>query len=260
MRYAFDDLGYRRFEWKCDSLNEPSRRAARRLGFRYEGRFRHHMVTKGRNRDTDWFSVTDAEWPAIRAVHDAGSIRATSTPPVVSACRCLPSPRRSYQIPTVELRCDQSAFWEPLAAPLELPARVSGVCIRTFASRCRSGARKRTPRGRSRVRVLARRARRPAHRARWDRCRQWTGASRSSVVMLTPTRPRPQSRSVNLSSVPNRRDRSAAQTISWRVQTLPRRGEDATRIPDHEQRPGSSGSGRRQRPGGPRRLPRLPDR
>lgn len=61
MRYALDDLGYRRFEWKCDSLNEPSRRAAARLGFRYEGRFRHHMVTKGRNRDTDWFSVTDAE-------------------------------------------------------------------------------------------------------------------------------------------------------------------------------------------------------
>jgi RimJ/RimL family protein N-acetyltransferase len=69
MRYAFDDLGYRRFEWKCDSLNEPSRRAARRLGFRYEGRFRQHMVTKGRNRDTDWFSITDAEWPEVRAAH-----------------------------------------------------------------------------------------------------------------------------------------------------------------------------------------------
>ena len=71
MRYAFDQLGYRRFEWKCDSLNEPSRRAAVRLGFTYEGRFRHHMVTKGRNRDTDWFSVTDAEWPAVRAAHEA---------------------------------------------------------------------------------------------------------------------------------------------------------------------------------------------
>ena len=71
MRYAFEDLGYRRFEWKCDSLNEPSRRAARRLGFRYEGRFRHHMVTKSRNRDTDWFSVTDTEWPAVRAAHRA---------------------------------------------------------------------------------------------------------------------------------------------------------------------------------------------
>jgi RimJ/RimL family protein N-acetyltransferase len=71
MRHAFDGLQYRRFEWKCDSLNEPSRRAALRLGFTYEGRFRNHMVTKGRNRDTDWFSVTDAEWPAVRAAHEA---------------------------------------------------------------------------------------------------------------------------------------------------------------------------------------------
>jgi RimJ/RimL family protein N-acetyltransferase len=70
MRYAFDDLGYRRYEWKCDSLNEPSRRAARRLGFRYEGRFRQHMVTKSRNRDTDWFSVTDREWTGVRAAHE----------------------------------------------------------------------------------------------------------------------------------------------------------------------------------------------
>jgi RimJ/RimL family protein N-acetyltransferase len=69
MRYAFDGLGYRRFEWKCDSLNEPSGRAALRLGFTYEGRFRNHMVTKGRNRDTDWYSVTDAEWSAIKAAH-----------------------------------------------------------------------------------------------------------------------------------------------------------------------------------------------
>ncbi len=71
MRHAFEDLGYRRFEWKCDSLNEPSRLAARRLGFAYEGRFRNHMVTQGRNRDTDWFSVTDEEWPAISAAHQA---------------------------------------------------------------------------------------------------------------------------------------------------------------------------------------------
>lgn len=64
--YAFDEFGYRRVEWKCDSLNEPSRRAALRLGFSYEGRFRQHMVIKGRSRDTDWFSITDSEWPAIR--------------------------------------------------------------------------------------------------------------------------------------------------------------------------------------------------
>ena len=65
--HAFDGLGYRRVEWKCDSLNEPSRRAAARFGFTYEGRFRQHMVTKDRNRDTDWFSMLDSEWPAVRA-------------------------------------------------------------------------------------------------------------------------------------------------------------------------------------------------
>ncbi len=70
-RQAFDDLGYRRFEWKCDSLNEPSRRAALRFGFTFEGVFRKHMVVKGRNRDTAWFSMTDAEWPARRAAFEA---------------------------------------------------------------------------------------------------------------------------------------------------------------------------------------------
>ncbi|TCJ21842.1 GNAT family N-acetyltransferase [Nocardioides jejuensis] len=64
--YVFDDLGYRRLEWKCDSLNEPSRRAAVRFGFTHEGTFRNHRVVKGHNRDSDWFSITDAEWPAIR--------------------------------------------------------------------------------------------------------------------------------------------------------------------------------------------------
>jgi RimJ/RimL family protein N-acetyltransferase len=69
MRHAFDDLGYRRFEWKCDSLNEPSRRAAIRFGFGYEGRFRNAVVYKGRNRDTDWFSVTDDEWHLLRPAY-----------------------------------------------------------------------------------------------------------------------------------------------------------------------------------------------
>lgn len=69
LEHAFETLGYRRFEWKCDSLNEPSRRAAGRLGFTYEGRFRNHMVTQSRNRDTDWFSITDTEWPAVRVAH-----------------------------------------------------------------------------------------------------------------------------------------------------------------------------------------------
>ena len=71
MRHAFDDLGYRRYEWKCDSLNAPSRRAAIRLGFIWEGRFRNAVVYKGRNRDTDWFSITDGEWPRVRAALDA---------------------------------------------------------------------------------------------------------------------------------------------------------------------------------------------
>ncbi|QZY28225.1 GNAT family N-acetyltransferase [Nocardioides coralli] len=66
-RHVFDDLGYRRLEWKLDSCNEPSAAAARRLGFTYEGRHRQAIVYKGRNRDTDWFSIIDTEWPAVRA-------------------------------------------------------------------------------------------------------------------------------------------------------------------------------------------------
>ncbi len=65
MRHVFADLGYRRYEWKCDSLNAPSRRAAARLGFTEEGTWRNALVTKGRTRDTTWFSVTDAEWPRV---------------------------------------------------------------------------------------------------------------------------------------------------------------------------------------------------
>lgn len=65
MRHAFD-LGYRRYEWKCDALNAPSRRAALRLGFQFEGIFRQAVVVKGRNRDTAWFSVIDGEWPFLR--------------------------------------------------------------------------------------------------------------------------------------------------------------------------------------------------
>jgi RimJ/RimL family protein N-acetyltransferase len=68
---AFDDLGYRRLEWKCDSLNVPSRRAADRFGFTFEGTFRQHMIVKGRNRDTAWFSMTDGEWPSRKAVFEA---------------------------------------------------------------------------------------------------------------------------------------------------------------------------------------------
>jgi RimJ/RimL family protein N-acetyltransferase len=66
-RHAFDDLGYRRLEWKCNALNAASRNAADRLGFTFEGVFRQHMIVKGRNRDTAWYAIIDADWPPIRA-------------------------------------------------------------------------------------------------------------------------------------------------------------------------------------------------
>jgi RimJ/RimL family protein N-acetyltransferase len=70
MRRVFDELGYRRYEWKCDSLNGPSRRAAERYGFQYEGTFRQAIVYKGRSRDTAWFSIIDRDWPAIRTAFE----------------------------------------------------------------------------------------------------------------------------------------------------------------------------------------------
>jgi RimJ/RimL family protein N-acetyltransferase len=66
-RHAFDDLGYRRFEWKCNAANAASRRAAERFGFTFEGVFRQHQIVKGRNRDTAWYAIVDHEWPAIRS-------------------------------------------------------------------------------------------------------------------------------------------------------------------------------------------------
>jgi RimJ/RimL family protein N-acetyltransferase len=66
LRNAFDELGYRRVEWKCNDLNAVSRRAAERFGFTFEGVFRKHQIVKGRNRDTAWYSITDDQWPAIR--------------------------------------------------------------------------------------------------------------------------------------------------------------------------------------------------
>ena len=70
MRHVFDDLRYRRLEWKCDALNAPSRRAAGRFGFTYEGTFRQHMIVKGRNRDTAWFALLDRDWPTVRAAFE----------------------------------------------------------------------------------------------------------------------------------------------------------------------------------------------
>lgn len=70
-RYIFDELGYRRFEWKCNNRNEPSKRAAERFGFQFEGIFRQHLVVKGENRDTAWFSMIDKEWPALKRAYQA---------------------------------------------------------------------------------------------------------------------------------------------------------------------------------------------
>jgi RimJ/RimL family protein N-acetyltransferase len=70
MRRAFDELGYRRYEWKCNSLNAASRAAAQRYGFRFEGIFRQADVVKGHNRDTAWLSITDAEWPAVKSAFE----------------------------------------------------------------------------------------------------------------------------------------------------------------------------------------------
>jgi RimJ/RimL family protein N-acetyltransferase len=69
-RYVFDELAYRRYEWKCHALNAPSRRAAERFGFTFEGVFRQHMIIKGRNRDTAWFAMLDSEWPARKAAYE----------------------------------------------------------------------------------------------------------------------------------------------------------------------------------------------
>ena len=69
-KHVFEDLGYRRYEWKCNDLNEPSKRAALRLGFTFEGVFRQHLIVKGRNRNTAWFAMLDAEWPARKAAFE----------------------------------------------------------------------------------------------------------------------------------------------------------------------------------------------
>ncbi len=80
LRHLFDDLGYRRVEWKCDDRNARSRAAALRLGFAFEGIFRQHMMIKGRNRDTAWFAMLDTEWPARRASFERWLYTADSPP------------------------------------------------------------------------------------------------------------------------------------------------------------------------------------
>lgn len=84
IRNAMDDLGYRRIHWRCNSLNEKSRQAARRLGFRFEGVFYNHMIFKGKNRDTAWYSILDDEWPEVRGILetwlDASNFNADESP------------------------------------------------------------------------------------------------------------------------------------------------------------------------------------
>jgi hypothetical protein len=70
MRYIFEDLGYRRYEWKCNALNGPSRQAALRFGFTFEGVFRKHMIVRGRSRDTAWYSLIDDDWPGAKAAFE----------------------------------------------------------------------------------------------------------------------------------------------------------------------------------------------
>ena len=104
----FFEAGFRRVEWKCDAANAPSRRAAARLGFAYEGVFRQHMVVKGANRDTAWFAILDHEWPAIRTAHrawldpgnfDADGCQKTSLSDLVAAARrSIPRPAGSSDV------------------------------------------------------------------------------------------------------------------------------------------------------------------
>ncbi len=69
MQYIFDTLGYRRYEWKCNNANIPSKKAAERFGFEFEGIFRQHLIVKGKNRDTAWYSVIDADWPDLNTAY-----------------------------------------------------------------------------------------------------------------------------------------------------------------------------------------------
>jgi RimJ/RimL family protein N-acetyltransferase len=71
LAYAMDELGYRRMQWRCNALNSKSRAAARRLGFRFEGIWFNHMIVKGQNRDTAWYSILDTEWPAVKTAIEA---------------------------------------------------------------------------------------------------------------------------------------------------------------------------------------------
>ncbi len=134
-------LGYRRLEWKCDALNQPSQRAAQRLGFRYEGTFRQATVVKGRNRDTAWFSIVDGEWPALCAAirrwlepgnfdadgRQLAPLNAARTAPRIAQLQLLAQYNRwmnvkvyaaAAALPPEELRRDRGAFFASILGTL----------------------------------------------------------------------------------------------------------------------------------------------
>ncbi len=127
-RHAFEDLGYRRYEWKCNALNAPSRRAAERYGFLYEGLFRHHMIVKGRSRDTTWFSMLAEEWPARKTAFrrwlDPGNFDANGCQRLalgaLNACRIPADPglRRAALADMPDLTALQAAAYGPNRAIL----------------------------------------------------------------------------------------------------------------------------------------------
>ena len=114
MRHAFEELGYRRLEWKCDALNQGSMRAARRFGFSYEGTFRQHMIVKGRNRDTAWFALLDRDWPQQRAAFERWLALTTSTRAAVSGSRSARSPAPAE---------DGGAAWRQCTVMRSVPTR-----------------------------------------------------------------------------------------------------------------------------------------
>jgi hypothetical protein len=185
MRYVFDDLGYRRYEWKCDSLNASSRRAAERLGFVYEGTFRNAVVYRGRSRDTAWYAITDGDWPQVKQAFETWlepanfDIDGTTSP-----APGVPQPRCGFR--PAEFRVASAS--ERWMAQVEIrTASLADLARRSDSLTCRQLRRQRSMAG-----TVARRGRRlgrpprsrrtPAVRPaglprvhRWPRCGRPTG-------------------------------------------------------------------------------------
>lgn len=128
VKYVFDTLGYRRYEWKCDNLNEPSCKVAARLGFRYDGTFRQAVVYKERSRDTAWFSIIDSEWSALAAAFDAW-LSPQNFDAQCAQRLCLTAIRTQQ---AVARRAGAPVTVRPLAAPHEAAWRPLWRAIRRF--------------------------------------------------------------------------------------------------------------------------------